>query len=52
MSQTQTAPGKPGAVSRALASDRLGIPALAPRSSLPAMARLCGQCGGNHTNTH
>src|SRR5580693_9333105 len=28
MSHTQTAPGKPGAVSRALASDRLGIPAV------------------------
>src|SRR3984885_11443617 len=28
MSHTQTAPGKPGAVARALASDRLGIPAV------------------------
>src|SRR5580692_1204848 len=28
MSHTQTAPGKPGAVSRALAADRLGIPAV------------------------
>jgi hypothetical protein len=28
MSRTQTAPGKPGAVSRALASDRLGVPAV------------------------
>src|SRR5271170_948695 len=28
MSHTQTAPGKPGAVSRALAKDRLGIPAV------------------------
>ena len=28
MSRTQTAPGKPGAVSRALAADRLGVPAV------------------------
>src|ERR1700691_6525841 len=28
MSHTQTAPGKPGAVSRALASDRLAVPAV------------------------
>jgi hypothetical protein len=44
----EAATGAPAACTPATAT----LSVLTPRSSFPAMARLCAQCGGNYTNTH